>query len=214
MEGGRYATLLDPHSPQEVHDHLARGRVGDRDGLIFFDSFHHPDGDHAARAAALSRAVLVEVPHAGHPVTPVLHEVFPLREILRLVVTGNLDIGALRRDVLKAISAHPVYLAARPGLFDQFLLLSEGAPDRVSVQSLCNAAKTLDLYRDHWPDAGFRTQVARTQALLDRFAPHWPKVWARCKNETLNPRASRRGMKGAPRSARPSLRRPGSPPPP
>jgi hypothetical protein len=190
IEGARFSTVLDPHSSNGVYDHLSNGEVRHREGVIFFDTFDAQDAIHAARAAVLTRAVLVDVPHAGHPVTPVLHSVYPLRKILRTIVDDNFDLGQTRQLVAEEIVKQPCYLAARPELLARFLRKVKVQPELVTVQCLSNAARTLSLYRNHWPDGGFAACLTQTRAEMVAFAPKWPAVWAKWQADVTRTLAS------------------------
>jgi hypothetical protein len=48
----------------------------------------------------------------------------------------------------------------------------------------------LNIYRNHWPDAGFGACLAQTRIEMAKFAPKWPAVWAKRQNEANQTLAS------------------------
>ncbi|NBZ86549.1 hypothetical protein [Stagnihabitans tardus] len=113
MIGDRRYVIDRPGLSQD-HDRIASGISQNLRGLLFFDPSDRLDSPHAARIATLTSLTLIGVPGSGHPSGPLLNKVYPLKTILREVITGEPDLAAIRKVM------HALDLAATPTEGDWF----------------------------------------------------------------------------------------------
>ncbi len=181
VHDNRYAKDINYFRPGQ--DHLAAGALHDREGAIIVDSFEFHDICHAGRAAALTRAQIIDMPHVGHQVAACLNAVLPLRRILLEIVEERFDVIETRRKLQTLCQQLPEWQAARPERFAPLLALCAETPAKVSTQAFLNAAKSLKLYRSHWngTDIPWAQAVETVANALSERMPTWPanEVWMR-----------------------------------
>lgn len=131
------------------YDLIDAGLNANIDGIVFYDSLTL-DMHHAQRINEKTSAVLIDVPHSGHPSGVIINRIYGLKKILSEVADSSFDAISFAREIDAKIKTTTEYLSCHISNKNiRESLKQKVTTERLHIQEMLVALKASVSNHDH-----------------------------------------------------------------